>query len=254
MRSIKSLYAFVIYFLLYLPIGVLILYSFNASKYATSWKGFTLSWYEKLLANDALIEAALHSLSITLSSSLLATLIGTLCGVALYRYHFYGKSFLRALIYVLIVSPEVVMGISLLMLFSAFSLPSGFWTLLIAHITLSLPFVIVTVLSRLSSFDPSIIEAAKDLGADEFTTFYRVVFPAILPAVIAGFLLSFTLSLDDVIISFFVTGPGYEILPLKIYSMVRLGVKPEINALCTIMFVLTIFIVLFSQLLLKEKK
>jgi len=253
-RSIKSLYAFSIYFLLYLPIGVLILYSFNASKYSTAWKGFTLSWYEKLLSNDALIEAALHSLSIALSSSLVATMIGTLGAVALYRYHFYGKGFLRALIYVLIVSPEVVMGISLLMLFSAFSLPSGFWTLLIAHITLSLPFVIVTVLSRLASFDPSIIEAAKDLGADEFTTFYKVVFPSILPAVIAGFLLSFTLSLDDVIISFFVTGPGYEILPLKIYSMVRLGVKPEINALCTIMFVLTIFIVLLSQLLLKEKK
>lgn len=254
MRSIKTAYAFMIYVLLYLPIGVLILYSFNASKFSTEWKGFTLMWYEKLSSNDGLIEAALHSLNIALFSSLLATVIGTLGAVALYRYRFLGKRFLESMVYILIVSPEIVMGISLLMLFSAAQMPMGFWTLLIAHITLCVPFVIVTVASRLANFDQSVIEAAKDLGAEEFTLFYKIVLPMIAPAVIAGFLLSFTLSLDDVIISFFVTGPGYEILPLKIYSMVRVGVKPEINALCTIMFILTIFVVLLSQFLLKEKK
>lgn len=253
MRSVKTLYAFMIYVLLYLPIGVLILYSFNASKYSTVWKGFTLQWYEKLMRNDGLIEAAVHSLTIAAVSSVLATMLGTLGAVALYRYRFFGKRFLEALVYILIVSPEIVMGISLLMLFAAMALPLGFWSLLIAHITLSVPFVIVTVASRLSGFDQSIIEAARDLGAGELTTFWSVIVPNILPAVAAGFLLSFTLSLDDVIISFFVTGPGYEILPLKIYSMVRVGVKPEINALCTIMFVLTIFVVLLSQFLIKEK-
>jgi len=253
MRSVKTLYTLMIYVLLYLPIGVLILYSFNASKYSTEWKGFTLQWYDKLMNNDSLIEAAVHSLTIAAVSSLLATALGTLGAVALYRYRFYGKRFLEALVYILIVSPEIVMGISLLMLFAAMTLPLGFWSLLIAHITLSVPFVIVTVASRLSGFDQSIIEAAKDLGAGELTTFWSIIMPNIIPAVAAGFLLSFTLSLDDVIISFFVTGPGYEILPLKIYSMVRVGVKPEINALCTIMFILTIFVVLLSQLLIKEK-
>lgn len=253
MRSVRALYAFMIYTLLYLPIAVLILYSFNNSKYATGWKGVSLKWYDKLMSNDTLIEAAVHSFNVAVFSSFFATFIGTLGALALFRYRFFGKTFLRSMIYILIVSPEIVMGISLLMLFSAFSLTQGFATLLMAHTTLSLPFVIVTVLSRLSYFDASIIEAAKDLGADEFTTFYRIIFPNILPAVIAGFLLSFTLSLDDVIISFFVTGPGYEILPLKIYSMVRLGVKPEINALCTLMFLVTLFIVLLSQFLLKER-
>jgi len=253
MRSVRALYAFMVYALLYLPIAVLIVYSFNASKYATDWKGFTLKWYDKLLSNDGLIEATWHSLTIATVSSTLATLLGTVGAVALYRYGFFGKKFLQSLIYILIVSPEIVMGISLLMLFSALALPLGFWSLLAAHVTLSLPFVIVTVASRLSGFDHRIIEAAKDLGAGELRTFWSIILPNIVPAVAAGFLLSFTLSLDDVIISFFVTGPGYEILPLKIYSMVRVGVKPEINALCTIMFVLTIFIVLLSQFLMKEK-
>jgi spermidine/putrescine transport system permease protein len=196
----------------------------------------------------------MHSLTIALFSSIAATVIGTLGAVALYRYRFGGKSFLHALIYILIVSPEVVMGISLLMLFTAAAFPLGFSTLLIAHITLCVPFVIVTIASRLADFDNSIIEAAKDLGASDYITLYRVILPNILPAVVAAFLLSFTLSLDDVIISFFVTGPSYEILPLKIYSLVRVGVKPEINALCTIMFILTVFIVLLSQFILKEKK
>jgi spermidine/putrescine transport system permease protein len=157
------------------------------------------------------------------------------------------------MIYILILSPEIVMGISLLILFVLVGVKLGFFSLLIAHITFCLPFVVVTVLSRLSGFDRSIIEAAKDLGASGFYTFTHIILPSIAPAVVAGFLLSFTLSLDDVIISFFVSGVEFEILPVKIFSMVRLGVKPEINALCAIMFVLTIVIVWISQFLLKEK-
>ena len=189
-----------------------------------------------------------------LVSAIIATILGTLGALALYRYDFFGRKLIQSLVYVLIMSPEIVMGISLLMMFVFISLPLGFITLLISHITFCLPFVIVTVMARLNGFDKNIIEAAKDLGATEFITFISIVLPNIIPAIVAGFLLSLTLSFDDVIISFFVTGPDYEILPLKIYSMVKLGVKPEINALCTIMFVFTLLMVLFTQFLIKEKK
>lgn len=251
---IRKLYTSFIYFLLYIPIVILMIYSFNASKYSIEWKGFTLDWYYKLFENSSLIDAAINTLYIALSSAFAATIIGTLGAIALYRFEFFGKKFLRSLVYILIMSPEIVMGISLLMLFIFISMPLGFWTLFIAHVTFSMPFVIVTVLARMNGFDLSIIEAAKDLGANEWTVFRSIILPNIVPALIAGFLLSFTLSLDDVIISFFVTGPDYEILPLKIYSMVRLGVKPEINALSTIIFIFTLCMVVLSQILIKEKR
>lgn len=250
----RKIYASIIYILLYLPITILIIYSFNASKYSIDWKGFTWEWYEKLLENETLLEAAWHSVHIALFSATIATILGTLGALVLFRYDFFGKKIFHSLVYILIMSPEIVMGISLLMLFVFLSFSLGFTTLLIAHVSFCLPFVIVTVLSRLNGFDKNIIEASKDLGASEFITFKNIILPNIFPAIIAGFLLSLTLSFDDVIISFFVTGPDYEILPLKIYSMVRLGVKPEINALCTIMFIFTLVMVLFSQFLIKEKK
>ncbi|MDD2698195.1 MAG: spermidine/putrescine ABC transporter permease PotC [Arcobacteraceae bacterium] len=251
---IRKLYSSFIFSLLYIPIGVLIVYSFNSSKYSVAWKGFTLDWYYKLYENEALIEAALNSLNIAVFSAFIATIIGTLGAIGLYRFDFFGKKFLHSLVYILIMSPEIVMGISLLMLFIFVSIPLGFWTLLIAHVTFSVPFVIVIVLARMNGFDINIIEAAKDLGANEWIAFKSIILPNIIPALIAGFLLSFTLSLDDVIISFFVTGPDYEILPLKIYSMVKLGVKPEINALCAIIFVFTLFVVVLSQIFMKEKR
>lgn len=250
----RKLYSSFIYTLLYFPIIVLIIYSFNSSKYSVSWKGFTTIWYENLISYDSLLEAAWHSISVAFISATIATILGTLGALALYRYDFFGKKLMHSLVFVLIMSPEIVMGISLLMLFVFISLPLGFSTLLIAHVTFCLPFVIVTVMARLNGFDKNIIEAAKDLGASEFVTFINIILPNIIPAIVAGFLLSLTLSFDDVIISFFVTGPDYEILPLKIYSMVKLGVKPEINALCTIMFVFTLLMVLFTQFLIKEKK
>lgn len=250
----RKLYASFIYILLYLPITVLIVYSFNNSKYSIEWKGFTTIWYENLISFDSLLEAAWHSVSVAFVSASIATVLGTLGALALFRYDFSGKKLMQSLVYVLIMSPEIVMGISFLMLFVFISLPLGFTTLLIAHVTFCLPFVIVTVMARLNGFDKNIIEAAKDLGASEFVTFINIILPNIIPAIVAGFLLSLTLSFDDVIITFFVTGPDYEILPLKIYSMVKLGVKPEINALCTIMFIFTLLMVLFTQFLIKEKK
>jgi spermidine/putrescine transport system permease protein len=244
----------VVYLFLYVPMLILIVYSFNDSRYSLGWKGFTLSWYRSLLADSSLWEVALNSLAVATLSATLATMVGTLGAVSLYRNRFFGRKLLHALVYILIMTPDIVMGIALLILFVSLNLPLGFQTLLLSHVTFCIPFVVVTVYSRMSGFDPNIIEAAKDLGAGEFETFRLVILPLLMPAVLAGWLLSFTLSMDDVIISFFVTGPGFEILPLKIYSMVRLGVKPEINALCSIMFALTLVFVMISQLIQKEKK
>jgi spermidine/putrescine transport system permease protein len=181
-------------------------------------------------------------------------MLGTLTAVSLYRYRFKGKKLLHGMIFVMIVSPDIVMAISLLILFSTLKAPLGFWTLLLSHVTFCMPFVAVTVYSRIAGLDKNIFEAAKDLGASDFTILLRVIIPLLWPAILAGWLLSFTLSLDDVIISFFVTGPDFDILPLKIFSMVKLGVKPEINALCSVMFALTLLIVLIAQLVLRKKQ
>lgn len=252
MNLFKRFYIGFIFTFLYLPIFILIVYSFNNSKYSLNWKGFTLKWYEKLFENESLIEAALNSITIATLSSFVATILGVIGAVALYRYKFVGKKFLNSIVFILIISPEIVTGIALLMLFVIFNTELGFNSLLISHVSFCLPFVMVTIMSRLSGFDKNIIEAASDLGASDFEIFSKVILPNIFPAVVAGFLLSFTLSLDDVIISFFVSGVEFEILPIKIFSMVKLGVSPEVNALSTIMFIFTIFVVAFSQFLIRK--
>ena len=252
-RLVQAAYLLLIYGFLYIPIGVLIVYSFNDSKYSLEWRGMTWEWYETLFDDPDLLQAALNSAWIATLSATVATVMGTLAAIAIYRYQFFGKQLLNALLFVLMMTPDIVMGIALLILFASLSLPLGFWTLLLAHITFNIPFVVVTVLSRISGFDRHLLEAAQDLGATEFQIFRRIVLPLLMPAVVAGWLLSFTLSMDDVMVSFFVTGPTFEILPLKIYSMVRLGVTPEINALCTIMLGVTLTMILIAQLLLREK-
>ena len=252
-RLAEGMYLLLIYGFLYLPILVLIVYSFNDSKYSLEWRGLTWQWYQNLFDDPDLLQTALNSALIATLSATAATAIGAMAAVAIHRYAFFGKPLLNALLFVLMMTPDIVMGIALLILFASLSLPLGFWTLLLAHITFNIPFVVVTVLSRISGFDPHLIEAARDLGATEFQTFRRVILPLLAPAVVAGWLLSFTLSMDDVMVSFFVTGPSFEILPLKIYSMVRLGVTPEINALCTIMLGVTLSMILIAQLLLRKK-
>jgi spermidine/putrescine transport system permease protein len=243
-----------VYLFLYAPMIILVVYSFNKSTYSLRWMGFTLGWYRSLFADSSIWEVTMNSLTVATVSATIATVIGTMGAVSLYRYRFFGKKLLHGLVYILIMSPDIVMGIALLILFVSLNIPLGFQTLLLSHVTFCIPFVVVTVYSRMSGFDRNIIEAAKDLGAGEYDTFRLVILPLLMPAVLAGWLLSFTLSMDDVIISFFVTGPGFEILPLKIYSMVRLGVKPEINALCTVMFGLTLVFVLIAQVIQKEKR
>lgn len=246
-------YVTLIYLFFYIPIIALIVYSFNNSQYSLVWHGFSLRWYTDLLADKDLWVAVWHSLALGVFCATLAMSIGGLAAVSLYRYRFFGRNLLQALLFILILSPEIVMGISLLILFNISKISLGFWTLLFAHVTFCIPFVVVTVYSRMVSFDKYIFEAAKDLGATDTVIFLKVILPLLWPALIAGWLLSFTLSLDDVITSYFVAGPDFEILPLKIYSMVRLGVKPEINALCCVMFIFTLLLVVLSQWMMRKK-
>lgn len=243
-----------VYVFLYLPIVVLIIFSFNDSKYSAAWKGFTWKWFVRLSGNTQLVEAALNSLTIALIAATIATALGVLLAVALFRYRFRGRDMMQAGLFVVMMSPDIVMGVALLLLFVLIGLSPGFWPLLMAHVTFCIPFVSATVYSRLKDFDPHLIEAAEDLGAGEFRTFRHVILPMAMPAVFAGWLLSFTLSMDDVIISFFVTGPDFEILPLRIYSMVKMGVKPDVNALSAIMVGITVCCVFLSQILMRKKK
>ncbi|ELJ8527015.1 spermidine/putrescine ABC transporter permease PotC [Vibrio cholerae] len=252
-RSIRFSFMSLVYLFLYLPIIVLIANSFNENKFGIKWGGFTTKWYHALMNNDSLMQAAWHSINVAVFSATAATLIGSLTAVALFRYQFKGKKVVSGMLFVVMMSPDIVMAISLLALFLVMGAKLGFFTLLIAHITFCLPFVVVTVYTRLNGFDVKMLEAAKDLGAGEWVILKEIILPLAKPAVAAGWLLSFTLSLDDVIISSFVTGPTYEILPLKIYSMVKVGISPEVNALATVMLVVSLVLVVASQLLAREK-
>ncbi|ACL32436.1 spermidine/putrescine ABC transporter permease PotC [Glaesserella parasuis] len=252
-RVLKSFFMFVVYAFLYIPIIILIINSFNADRYGLSWKGFSWNWYERLFNNDTLIQAATNSITIAFFSATFATLIGALTAIALYRYRFRGKQFVGGMLFVVMMSPDIVMAVSLLALFMLVGVTLGFWSLLFAHITFCLPYVVVTVSSRLNDFDAKMLEAAKDLGANEFTILRKILFPLLLPAIVSGWLLSFTISLDDVVVSSFVTSASYEVLPLKIFSLVKTGVTPEVNALATIMIVFSLALVVLSQLVLRKK-
>lgn len=252
-RLLRGVFMAAIYAWFYIPMIILIVNSFNASRFGINWQGFSSRWYQLLLNNDSLIQAAQHSLIMGVISATCATLIGALTAVALYRYRFRGKPFVSGMLFVVMMSPDIVMAISLLVLFMLLGISLGFWSLLFSHITFCLPFVVITVYSRLKGFDVRMLEAAKDLGASEVTILRKILLPLAMPAVAAGWLLSFTLSMDDVVVSSFVTGPGFEILPLKIYSMVKVGVSPEVNALATILLLLSLLLVAISQLLLRDK-
>ena len=219
---------------LYLPIVILVIYSFNASRLVTVWGGWSLRWYTEFFNDRAMLDAAWMSLRVAAVSATLATLLGTLGAVALARGgRFRGRALFSGMLYSPLVMPEVISGLSLLLLFVALDAERGFWTVTIAHTTLTMCFVTVVVQSRLASLDRSLEEAAMDLGCNPAQAFVAVTLPLILPAIAAGWMLAFTLSLDDVVIASFTTGPGSATLPIRIYSEVRLGVKPEINAICT---------------------
>lgn len=252
-RKLSWSFMWLIYIFLYLPIFVVIVYSFNNARFSMDWKGFTWKWYESLLTNTPLIDAAVNSLFLAVSVACVATALGSLAALCIHRYRFNGKRIMQGSIYLLTVSPDIVIGISLLIFFAAASLPLGFFTLLVGHVTMSMPFVTVTVLARLSSFDENLIEAARDLGASEAKALWSVMLPLMLPALAAGWLLSFTLSMDDVIIATFLNGPDFNVLPLQMYTMVVRS-KPGVNALSAIMFILTLLLVLLAQFLARPRK
>ena len=241
-----------VYAYLYIPIIILVTNSFNEDRYGLSWKGFSWNWYERLFNNDTLIQAAFHSVTIAFFAATLATVVGGLTAIALYRYRFRGKQAVSGMLFIVMMSPDIVMAVSLLALFMVVGISLGFWSLLLAHVTFCLPYVTVTIFSRLNGFDARMLEAAKDLGASEVTILRKIILPLALPAVVSGWLLSFTISLDDVVVSSFVSGVSYEILPLRIFSLVKTGVTPEVNALATIMIVLSLGLVILSQLVTRK--
>jgi putrescine transport system permease protein len=237
---------------LYLPIIVLVIYSFNASRLVTVWAGWSTRWYVELLNDEAMLEAAWTSVSIALISATVATLLGTLTALALVRMgRFRGRVPFTAMIYAPLVMPEVITGLALLLLFVALVIDRGFWTIAVAHTTLTMCFVTVVVQSRLIGFDMSLEEAAMDLGAPPLKAFLTITLPLIFPAVASGWMLAFTLSLDDLVIASFTTGPGATTLPIRIYSEVRLGVRPEINAVCTIFIALVAMVMIAASLISK---
>lgn len=237
---------------LYLPIAILVIYSFNASRLVTVWGGWSLTWYRALLSDTAMQEAAFISLRVAGLSATLATVLGTLAAVALARQsRFRGRLLFSGMVYAPLVMPEVITGLSLLLLFVALNVDRGFWTIVIAHTTLTTCFVTVIVQARLIGFDRSLEEAAQDLGCPPLKTFLTVTLPLIWPAVAAGWMLAFALSLDDLVIASFTTGPGATTLPIRIYSQVRLGVTPEINAVCTIMIAAVALATVTASLLTK---
>jgi putrescine transport system permease protein len=239
---------------LYLPIVILVIYSFNASRLVTVWGGWSIRWYVELINDHAMLEAAWVTLRIAVLSATAATVLGTLAAVALVRLgRFRGRMLFSGMVYAPLVMPEVITGLSLLLLFVAVDIDRGFWTISIAHTTLTMCFVTVVVQSRLLTFDTSLEEAALDLGCPPLKTFLTVTLPLIAPALAAGWMLAFTLSLDDLVIASFTTGPGATTLPIRIYSEIRLGVKPEINAICTIVIAVVAIGITAASLLAKAR-
>lgn len=248
-----------VYVFLHLPLLTLVAFSFNDSKYSVEWKGFTTQWYTVLLDEEdpkatAIREALRLSLEVGITSTLISTILGTWMALALARHRFPGRQLVEALLYVPIVTPEIVVGISLLILFTLGNVPLGFGTIVIAHVAFNISFVVVVVHARLQGMDQSLEEAALILGADEVTAFWRVTVPQLWPGILAGALLAFTMSFDDFVITSFVTGVGGSTLPIVVYGMVRKNIEPTINAISTIILLVTTVLLLLSQWFGREKR
>lgn len=242
-------YAMAILAFLYLPLLILALYSFNESRINAVWSGFTLDWYLSLFKNRRVLEALTNSLIVAFASTIVSTVLGTTAAIALNKYQYKYKNVINGLLYLPILIPEIVMGLSLLVLFSQAHIPLGKTSLILAHITFCVSFVVITVNARLQGMRPELEQAAMDLYATPFQTFRYVTLPLAMPGIVAGALMAFTLSIDDFIISFFVAGPNSTTLPLYIYAMVKRGISPEINALSTLLMLATIVLVVLAQIL-----
>jgi spermidine/putrescine transport system permease protein len=228
-----------VYLFLHLPILVLVIFSFNDSKYGVSWVGFTWEWYRRLLEREDILNGLKASMIVGISATVLSAVLGTLIALAVARHRFRGRTTIEAFLYAPLVTPEIVVGISLLILFVLLGMPLGLTTITIAHIAFCISFVVVVVLARLQGMDQHLEEAAMTLGADEFTTFWRITVPLLWPGIVSGALLAFTMSFDDFVITSFVSGTGSSTLPMVVYGMVRKNIEPSINAISTIILVTT---------------
>lgn len=239
---------------LYLPIAVLVAYSFNRSRLNIVWEGFTFQWYEQLWAHGPLMRAFKNSLIVAGATTVLAVALGTLGAWVMHRYRFRGRAAVQTLVGVPVMMPEIVMGVSLLVLFATLTMPLGFATVIVAHVTFCFPFVLLAVQARLAGLDPALEEAALDLGATPLQAFWLVIVPALRPAIVAGALMAFTLSMDEVIVTYFTASPAAATLPLRVFGMAKVGLNPMLNALSALLIMATIAVVLFSHYLKKLRR
>lgn len=250
----QKVYLSLILLLMYVPMLLVVVYSFNKSNITTVWSGFSLSWYGELFADREMAEALKNSLIIAFITSAVSALLGTLCAVGIYKGRTALDRGVKKLASVPLMLPEIITGILFLLIFSALGLRLGIFTIVVAHSSFCIPYVYMTVTGSLEQLDESTTDAARDLGADKIRTFFEITVPQLMPGIISGALLSFAMSMDDVIISFFVTGPGTNTLPVKIYSQLKKGVTPEVNALCTLMLAVTVLIVVIAAIAGKKKR
>lgn len=253
MKWLSKSYVGVVMAFLYAPIVVLIIFSFNRSKSRGAWTGFTLDWYEKLFTNQMIIHSLVNTLIIAVISAVIATVLGTMAAIGIANMKRWQRTAVMNVTYLPIINPEIVTGVSLMLLFVfvkslGLHLEFGFTTLILAHVTFNVPYVILNVMPKLRQMDSFVYEAAQDLGCSPFQAFFKVVIPEIMPGIVAGFLMAFTYSLDDFIISYFVSGATSQTLPITIFSMTRRKVSPEINALSTIIFVVVLAVLLLVNL------
>ena len=241
---IKRFYLLIIFLFLYTPIITLMIFSFNNSKTMGKWSGFTLKWYKELFSNDRLMSALYYTVLIAILASVIATIIGTISAIAISQMNGKLKSLILNINYLPVLNPDIVTGIALMSLFIFLNFKFGFITMLLAHITFDIPYVILSVLPKLRQLPENTLDAAADLGSTPLQTFWKVIIPQIKPGILSGFLMAFTMSIDDFVISFFTTGPGVTNLSIEIYSMARRGIKPEINALSTLMFITVLALLL----------
>jgi len=242
-----AFYSWTVYLFFYLPIVILIVFSFNISRINTVWTGFTLSWYGELLKNTNILIALKNSLIVGIVSTIISTIIGTMTAFAMHKYNFFGKRLFDLVLYMPIIIPDIVMGISLAIFYNIIRFTFGLFPIIVAHVAFNISFVAVVVRSRLHGYNKTLDEAAMDLGANPFQTFMKVTLPLISPGVIAGALIAFTLSFDDYLITSFVCPPGSNTLPIHVYSMIKTRVTPEINALSTFILAFTMTLVLIAQ-------
>ena len=242
-KWLSSLYIFFVFAFLYAPILILIIFSFNASK-SRVWTGFSLEWYQKLFSNELILSSLVNTVIVALVASVFATILGTTAALGMHKMKKVSRNVIKNVTYLQILNPEIVTGISLMLLFAFFKMTPGFVTLILAHITFCVPTVVFSVLPKLRQMNKSIYEAALDLGCNPFRAFLKVVIPEIMPGIVTGFLMALTYSIDDFVISYFTSGPTSQTLPVTIYAMTKKKISPEINALSTLMFVVVLAVLI----------